>query len=151
MGGALIIHNKTAIPVKVTLKSHGVLVQRIHCQDTILAGGRHDYSLAKFNYDIFIEGADDNILQNSIGRDARNANNVKTTDGSLRKRVLPAKLAGLDASKSGGSTKELYVFEFQKESGDWQLALCNEDMPPSGYSGSEGQHISQVSVVNINT
>ena len=130
MGGALIIHNQTDIMVKVTLKSHGFLVQSIHCQDVILAGGRHDYDLARFNYDIFVEGGDDNILLNSIGGDARIAYNVKTTDGSIRKRVLPTKLAGLDASKSGGSTKELYVFEFQNEFGDWQLGLRNEDMPP---------------------
>jgi hypothetical protein len=111
MGGAFTIRNKIAITLKVMLKSHGLWGRTNHCQDVILAGERHDYGLAKFCYDIIVEGGDGAITHDAVGKDPRTANNVIATDGATRKKVLPLKLAGLDASKAGGSTTELYILE----------------------------------------
>ena len=80
MGGSLTIHNKTKITVVVTLENTGIN----HCRDTILSGGKHDYGLARFDYDINVEGADDNTLQNSLGSSPRKAHNARIhgTDSS---------------------------------------------------------------------
>jgi hypothetical protein len=88
MGGAFTIRNKIAITLKVMLKSHGLWGRTNHCQDVILAGERHDYGLAKFCYDVIVEGGDGPIIHDPVGKDPRTANNVIASDGATRKKVL---------------------------------------------------------------
>ena len=125
MGGSLRIHNKTKITVVVTLENSGIN----HCKDTILPGGKHDYDLARFNYDINVEGADDNTLQNSLGSSPRKAYNVAIhgTDLSYNT-VHPVQMAGISAKKSSGKTKEFYIIGTEISRGELQLALSTS--PP---------------------
>jgi hypothetical protein len=146
MGGSLTIHNRTAITVKVTLENTGI----VHCQDVIKPGGKHDYDLARFAYDITVEGADDNILQYKLGSKARTAYNVDAIDGPVHQAVNPVTLGGIKATKSHGKTKEFYITEVQVDEGQWQLILST-GVPPANSPANAGTQINQISVVHVNT
>ena len=135
MGGSLRIYNKTKITVVVTLKNAGIN----HCRDNILPGGKHDYELARFDYDINVEGADDNILQNSLGSSPRKAYNVKIhgTDLSYHT-VHPVRMPGISAKKSGGSTKEFYIAGREICRGELELGLSTLPPPPEPEIKSGG-------------
>lgn len=119
MGGSLTIHNKTAITVKVTLANSGIN----HCEDAIEAGGQHDYDLARFAYDINVEGGDKKVLSNRFRSEPRTAYNVEATDGNIRWKVNPVRLQGVLAAKSSGPTKVFYITETQMENDEWYLIL----------------------------
>ena len=149
MGGSLTIHNTTKITVVVTLENTRIN----HCRDTILPGGKHDYELARFNYDINVEGADDNTLQNSLGSSPRKAHNVKIhgTDLSYHT-VHPVRLSGISAKKSDGKTKEFYITGREISRGELKLELSTAPPPPEPEIKGIGQPISNYNtqVVTIN-
>ena len=131
MGGSLSILNKSKVHVVVTLK-HGGLE---HCRDTIQPGGRHDYDLALFSYDIYVEGADQQTLHEKLprGAAARVAHNVSVHDvhGMVPayRVVKPVKLANISATKSGGHTKVFYISETVDVSGECQLGISMTEPP----------------------
>ena len=149
MGGSLTIHNTTKITVVVTLENTGIN----HCKDAILPGGKHDYDLARFNYDINVEGADDNTLQNSLGSEPRKARNVRIqgTDRSYHT-VSPVRLPGISAKKSDGKTKEFYITGSEISRDELKLELSTAPPPPEPEIRGSGQPIANYNtqVVTIN-
>ena len=154
MGGSLRIYNKTEITVVVTLKNAGIN----HCRDNILPGGKHDYELALFDYDINVEGADDNTLQNSLGWSPRKAYNVKihgTHSDLSYHTVHPVRMPGISAKKSGGSTKECYITGREICRGELELGLSTAPPPPEPETNSGGpgpeQPPASYNIVTVNT